>query len=265
MNAPKSLHASVLTASVALAIMLLAGCQNQPVPPNTPGLADAERLKASRQYEEALDVVHRYLSEQPNSIYRTDALVLAGECEIELKQYDEAQRAFQDAQMKPRSSAVSARAKFGMGQAAFAREKFNDAITAYDAALKANKNAISASKALQKIAFAHIRNGNWTEGRKFLAQVVKQYPGTPEAEIASETLAGPNSFQLRCGSFETPAAADRQVRLVKAKGQSPFVVPITRQGKTLQTVVTGKYSSFADAKAACDNLGSQGVTCFIFP
>jgi TolA-binding protein len=265
MNASKSLSASVLTASVALAIMFLAGCKSQPVPPDQPGLADAERLKDSTQYEEALDVVHRYLSEQPNSAYRTDALVLAGECEVELKQYDEAQRDFQDAQMKPRNSAISARAKFGMGQAAFAREKFNDAITAYDAALKTNKGAISASKALQKIAFAHIRNGNWTEGRKFLAQVTKQYPGTPEAEIAAEALAGPDSFQLRCGSFETSVAADRQAMLVKAKGQSPSVVPITRQSKTLQTVVTGKYSSFADAKAACTDLGSQGVACFIFP
>ena len=266
MKALRMMSTCMLACSLTLVMFLLAGCQGQPGPAtNQPALADAERLKASGQYDEALAVLRRYLDEQPGSAYRSDALVLAGECEMELRQYENAQKDFQDAQIKPRNSAISARAKFGMGQAAFGWDQYADAIRSYEAALSADKNAIPTAKALQKLGFAYIRSGNWTEGRKRLNAVVRSYPGSVEAEQAAEAIRMPDSFELKCGSFETSLGAERQLKLVKSKGADARIITTTVKGRTWQTVVSGKYASFADAKSASAQMNAQGLTCFVFP
>jgi tetratricopeptide (TPR) repeat protein len=152
-----------------------------------------------------------------------------------------------------------------MGQAAFAREQYADAIEAYEAALKADQKAIPTAKALQKLGFAHIRNGNWMEGKKRLNEVSLGYRGTEEGELASEALGSNERFQLRCNSFERRAAADIQAKLVSEKGVPAKVITISRRGRELQTVVAGSYPSYVAAKNACESLKGQGITCFVFP
>jgi len=251
-----------------LVLLLLAGCQSQPGTDNTPpsSLEEAQRLKASGKYDEALAAARQYLAQQPNGTNCSDALLLAGECEMELTQYDNAQRDFQEAQIKPRNKTISAQAKFGMGQAAFARDEYTDAIRSYEAALQTDTNSLNAPKTLYKLGLSYIRNSNWGEGRRRLREVTEKYAGAPEAELASEILdMRRDVFVLKCDSFSNTAAAQKQISQLQTKGVQARVVPITRSGRTLQSVQTGNYPRYDEARRAGRSLQDQGIASIVFP
>lgn len=153
-----------------------------------------------------------------------------------------------------------------MGQAAFARDQYGDAVRAYEAALNTDANSIAADKALYKLGFAYIRNQNWTEGRRRLRQLTDKYPDSLRTEEAADVLAMTHDvFQLKCGSFATVAGLDGHLAKLRSMNLAPVVVPITRQGMTQKSVRVGSYTTFAEARAAADALRARGVNCFIFP
>jgi hypothetical protein len=153
-----------------------------------------------------------------------------------------------------------------MGQAAFARDHYGDAVRAYEAALATDRNAIDAPGTLYKLGLAYIRHHNWVEGRRRLRELTEQHAGSPQADYARDILSTPrDGFHLKCASFATTRALQRQMDKLRNMGLSPTAVPITREGRTLQSVQVGDYRTFAEARAAGDRLLGRGVSCFVFP
>lgn len=251
---------------VSVLSLVVVGCQGEPTGGTAPGLQEAERLRMSNDPAQALGAAQRFINENPNTPYKSDALLLMGECEMTLGQYPQAQRHFQDAQMKPRNNAIAARARFGMGDAAFAQDSYTDAISAYQSALKTGKGDIPAAKATYKLGLAQIRNQNWAEGRTYMRQVRDGYGSSEQAEWAKDVLVlSTDGFQLQCGAFADPKSTDALMAKLHSMGLQPRVQTITRGGRPLQAVRVGSYGSYVQARQECDRLRSQKIEAFVFP
>jgi cell division protein FtsN len=74
-----------------------------------------------------------------------------------------------------------------------------------------------------------------------------------------------DAFVLKCDAFSSSAGANQQAEKLRTQGLNPSIVPITRDGKTLQSVQVGSYTTFAQAQSASDNLSQKGIKTLVFP
>ena len=110
--------------------------------------AQARVRMAAGDYAGAAGLLKRYLAAKPSSEYRTDALVLLGDCETRLKAYPSAQASYQQAQVNPRTKTVEARAKAGLGDVMMAQELYAEATTHYEDALSVGAEDVNRPKIL---------------------------------------------------------------------------------------------------------------------
>ncbi|HEX8342088.1 MAG TPA: SPOR domain-containing protein [Tepidisphaeraceae bacterium] len=111
-----------------------------------------------------------------------------------------------------------------------------------------------------RVGVAQKRLGNFIDGDRTLAEVVRNFPGTVPAGYAEARL-GMNAFYVHLGAFSVAGLADQTVAAVKAAG----LAAATKAAGNQTTVFAGPFKTYAEAKVARDKLGSRYASAQVLP
>ena len=204
---------------VAALAALAAGCETFRTKPPEEAVdeyAQGRRLMGDGDCKGAETLLVRAAANPDRKRYRTDALLLLGDCRMELKDYPGAQQAYQQAQVDARTRAINARAKAGLGNAMMAQQRFAEAATAYEKALAVSDTDINAPQTMLQLAKAYIRSGQWELGRDRLTKLTSRYPESLDAPEARDILTMPaDVFAVQAGSFVSRADAETMVATLR--------------------------------------------------
>lgn len=125
----------------------------------------------------------------------------AGQASVDCaNMYDEAFITFRQSEYKAAATAFGAflsdcgqhelaeNAEYWIGECYYSMEKHSDAIAQFEKLLKDYRDSANLGRALYKIARSHEELGHKKDARKYFQQLVDDYPGTLEAQQASERL-----------------------------------------------------------------------------
>jgi len=251
-------------------VALCSGCslfQAKPPEQAVPEYANAQGKVMAQDYSGAVTLLTKYLEANPNSPYRTDCELMLGECQMKLKNYLEAQHAFQKAQESPRTKAIDAKAKAGLGDAMMAQLAFLEAATAYEAALGVSKTDVAADRVTLYLGRALIRAGKWEPGRQWLRLVTTKYPDSDSAKTAKEIVDQPaNTFTVQVGAYSDSKIADAMIATLK-KNKIEGRIINRGYGPAPYAVRVGSFGTFAAARAEMEKLFQLNVSkdMFILP
>ena len=209
-----------LTAVLSLAAVLAfaGGCETfrtKPAEEVVDDYALARRMMAEEDYQGASGHLERAAAD-PKGQYRTDALLLLGDCRMKLKDYAGAQQAYQQAQVKPRTRAINAKAKAGLGDAMTAQKRYVEAADVYEKALAVSEKDINASQTMLRLGKAYIRSGRWDIGRDRLTKLVNTYPRSPEVHEARDIITMPSdTFAVQVGAYASRSNAEEMVATLR--------------------------------------------------
>ena len=256
-----------LCVCVLVVLVCASGCvmfEAKPPEVVVPEYRDAQAAMLGGEYASAQTILKRYLEANPKSKYRTDVLVLLGECAMYTGDFGEAQRDYQEAQHKPRTKAVNARAKTGLGNAMMAQQRFREAIQAYKAALKLSRKDIRSDLTTFYLARAYMRVGDWGKGTEVLNGMLADYPDSPVVPQAQDILKQvPNTFWVQvaaCASIDGASAAisrlQRQGHKARIFRRNHYTTPYA--------VRVGSFSTYNAARAELRQLKVKGFGKDIF-
>jgi TolA-binding protein len=264
----KAFHA-VGTCVLSAAVALACGCQTTRAKANEEALkeyTEAQARVSAGDYAAAATLLRKYVDANPSSTYRTDALLLLGDCQMALKDYPAAQISYEQAQVKARTRTIDAEAKAGLGTAMMFQKRWTEAAQAYDSALAVSEKDIDAPTVLMYAAKAHIRSGNWNLGRGSLRKLVRGYPDSPLLPEARHLLAQTSdSYSIQVGAFGTRDAAHQMIETLRKNKILGATVVERSYGSTPFAVRVGSFISYERAAAEADRLKSVAPDCFVVP
>ena len=113
---------------------------------------------------------------------------------VKNKRYDDAVIAMQTFVQKYPKGGYSANAEYWLGELYLVKREFPKAIEHFDIVLKQYPSSSKSAASLLKSGYAFVASGNKDEARNRFQQVVKNYPGTPTAQLATNKLESINAL-----------------------------------------------------------------------
>ncbi len=107
---------------------------------------------------------------------------------IKSKHYEDATHAMQIFVQKYPNGGYTANAEYWLGELFLVKKDYPMAIEHFDVVLKKFPSSSKSAASMLKSGFAYASAGNNSEAKQRLQQVVKTYPGTPTAKLASSKL-----------------------------------------------------------------------------
>jgi len=264
----KALRA-VGTCFLSAAMVLACGCRTTQTKPPEEAVneyAEAQAKISAGDHAAAAALLKKYVDVNPSSIYRTDALLLLGNCQMALKDYPAAQVSYEQAQGKARTRTINAQAKAGLGTAMMFQKRWTEAAQAYESALAVSEKDIDGPTVLMNMAKAHIRTGNWNLGRGSLRKLVRGYPDSPLLAEARPLLAQTSdSYSVQVGAFATREAAGQMIETLRKNGILGATVVERSYGTMRFAVRVGSFVSYQRAVAEAEKLKSIATDTFVYP
>jgi len=259
-----------VTVSAALVgvLAVTAGCemfQTKPPEEVVDDYAQARQKVAAEDYEGASALLSRVAAD-PSGKYRTDALLLLGDCRMKLKDYPGAQNAYQQAQQKPRTTAINAKAKAGLGNAMMAQKRFGEAAVAYEKALSLSAADVNASQVLLYLGKAYIRSGRWELGRDRLMKLTTRYENAPEVPEARDIITMPSdTFSVQAGAFSSRSNAEGLVATLKENHIIGARIVDRNYTNAPFAVRTGYFVSYTEAVREAEKLKTIAPEAYVVP
>lgn len=113
---------------------------------------------------------------------------------IKNKHYDDATNAMQAFVQKYPNGGYTANAEYWLGELYLVKKEYPKAIEHFDVVLKKFPSSSKSAASMLKSGYAYASSGNNSEAKQRLQQVVKTYPGTPTAQLASSKLKSLNAL-----------------------------------------------------------------------
>lgn len=108
---------------------------------------------------------------------------------VKTKQYDEARMAMESFLAKYPQGGYSANAQYWLGELYLVKKDYSAAMTHFDVVLKQFPSSSKCSASLLKIGYALAATGQTQAAKSRLQEVMKKYPDTNTAQLASAKLA----------------------------------------------------------------------------
>ncbi|RUR10566.1 tol-pal system protein YbgF [Legionella sp. km772] len=113
---------------------------------------------------------------------------------VKTKQYDNAIKAMQTFVQKYPQGGYSANAEYWLGELFMVKKEYTKAIEHFDIVLQKFPSSTKAAASMLKSGYAYAASGNNQQAKQRLQQVVKNYPGTPTAQLANLKLEAINAI-----------------------------------------------------------------------
>ncbi|KTD57642.1 tol-pal system protein YbgF [Legionella shakespearei] len=107
---------------------------------------------------------------------------------VKNKQYDEATTAMQTFVQKYPKGGYTANAEYWLGELYMVKRDYSQAIEHFEIVLQQFPSSSKAAACMLKSGYAYAATGNNEEARRRLQQVIRTYPNTPTAQLASSKL-----------------------------------------------------------------------------
>ncbi|KTD10863.1 outer membrane protein [Legionella gratiana] len=107
---------------------------------------------------------------------------------IKNKRYDDAITAMNVFVQKYPKGGYTANAQYWLGELYLVKKDYTKAIEHFDTVLQQFPTSSKSAASMLKVGYAYAEQGNKQEAKKFLQQVVRAYPNTPTAQLASTKL-----------------------------------------------------------------------------
>lgn len=107
---------------------------------------------------------------------------------VKNKRYDDATVAMHNFVQKYPKGGYSANAEYWLGELYLVKKDYTKAIEHFDIVLKQYPSSSKSAASLLKSGYAFSASGNSAEAKSRFQQVVRNYPGTPTAKLASTKL-----------------------------------------------------------------------------
>ncbi len=113
---------------------------------------------------------------------------------VKNKRFDDAIAAMQSFVVKYPQGGYSANAEYWLGELYLVKKDYPKSIEHFEVVLKQFPSSSKSAASLLKAGYAYAASGNNAEAKRRLEQVVRTYPDTPTAQLASSKLAAINSL-----------------------------------------------------------------------
>lgn len=107
---------------------------------------------------------------------------------IKNKRYDDAITAMNVFVQKYPKGGYTANAQYWLGELYLVKKDYSKSIEHFNTVLQQFPTSSKSAASMLKVGYAYAEQGNKQEAKKFLQQVVRAYPNTPTAQLASSKL-----------------------------------------------------------------------------
>ncbi len=249
---------------LAASLMLwMAGCVD-PAQADRKKLADGYSAYLAGRYDQSQQAATEYIQHQGESDNVDEAYYLRGLSYFSKGEKYEAMSDFQTAIARSNRDDLKAKSYRLLGDIAYGRVQFDEAIKNYEAAVPEYKNLKINPQVYFRLGAALQGVGKWDQARPWLQKVVDAKPDGSMLVHAQERLAT-TFFTLQFGAYENAAAANEQVKMLRVDHLVARVLPARREGQTLYLVQAGNYSTYAQADVVRETLIGKHSLVTIVP
>jgi tetratricopeptide (TPR) repeat protein len=242
----------LLVASVAA--IALPGCVSGPSSrverPDHPLMVRAEQAYLAGDRDSALADYRAYRTGFAGGPWTSDAYYWEGVLLLEKGDAAQAEHAFDECLRQPRNRTIEAQAQIGRGDCFFVRDRFDEAIGAYQRGLDLRAPDVRTDYCLYRLAAARQRHGDWAQGRSCYELLLRDFPRSLLAARTRQRLEYPDqAYHIQVGALADEESARNLAGYVQSKGVQAKVVR-TGAGETPWLVWVGAYTQWDEARGA---------------
>ncbi len=196
---------------------------------------------------------------------RDALLYLRGVSAVKLKDYELAQSTLKQLIDDFPSSRWAAQGRLSLGDVLEMTGKSQDALELYTRFQKEPASEPYRSQLSYRIGRLQRQFGRWEESKTSLQQAAST-SGSLGTSQASEILSKEEFyFSAQVGAFSTESNANKLASELKSRGYSAFVAKSSADGKILNKVRVGKFSTKAEAEEKSRQLQQDGFPSRVVP
>ena len=216
-----------------------------------PMFARAQQSYLRGNLDEALDLFRGYRQGFAGQAVLAEAWYWEGLIHLEKGSLDAAEQSFTHAAKGATAAHIEANAFMGLGDCAFAQDRFPVALAHYQRAVDMRVPEARNDYALYRLGVTRQRLGDWGGGQSFYQLLLRDHPHSPLVERARERIAFPaRAFHVELARFADAREARLEQLRIQSAGQRCQLVE--HAGGV--SVWVGGYPRYDVAKAAAPAL-----------
>ena len=237
-------------------------------------LSDAEKESlrvASAEYERgeissAMARLDKLIADHPSTKEIAEAYYVRGLCHARAGQYGTAQRDLLTALKNSNRDDLTAHTRASLGAVAYRQGDWGRAAEYYEAALPDLPDDPPKDQTLYYAGVALERIGQWKRARARFAEILHRFGTRPIAASARRKAAWKHQFfAIQLGAYSSTQNADRAIATLKADGYDVWQEFSSRDGGAVWLVLTGRYSTYAEAVRALKHIRTTQSDALIVP
>lgn len=254
-----------LTGCVLAATLLAGGCAVIP-PASRERLATACDQYQRKDYRSSAAALDAFLQEHPDRRESAEAYYLRSLCMARLSNKSRAAADALQCIKYTDDQALRAKAHVNAGTLLMETGNSADALPHYAAALHHLPEAPPTDVVRYQYAVCLRREGRWKEAKQEAGLVLQRYPRSNVVDAATKLRDWPEDhFTIQCGVYRDEASAAAHRDELNKAGQRARLLPRTRGGERLVSVVVGVYPRYDQAKAALPAIKQKAPNASIVP
>ncbi len=181
-------------------------------------------------------------------------------------EYVEARKNYYAVLRDATSVSLKDRAQVGVIDSMILEGQFETALMEAQNLLASRPDSDLLSLIYLKNARANLKLARWDAAQDFLKKIVREFPQSPEAAIASQLLEEKQYFAVQLGAFLDAQRAQKLVEELQSQKEYAYIVEtIDSQGRKFFRVRVGQFSDLTQAQEKMSNLSHQGYPTLIYP
>lgn len=251
--------------AAGVGLLLLTGCASLSESQKA-SIRDAAEAYNRGDAAGAAGRLNRVISQSPDGMQIAEAYYIRGLCRVQAGQLQEAASDFDAAIARSRREDLTALSQASLGSIWYRSGDWNRAADLYTMALArlpdqppTDQVALSAGIALQ-------RAGRWRDASLQFGRIIRHFPNGTVTPRARQLAAWPfDHFAIQIGVFSRSDTAMQQVQAAKAKGIDAYLQSMTRDGKVIWVILTGRFSTYNEALNALQRIRQFEGQAFVLP
>lgn len=217
------------------------------------GDLDVQLQRAERDYQagrqaEAIQSLNRIVEKSQSNAQRARALYVRGLARATSGDRRGAYLDLEKAASLAGKSDVGWKAQGVLGVMQFEDQRWTAAAGSLSTAIDSMPTGPPMDAYLFRLGLCLERTGRWREALTRYDRIVRQFPGSRYAELASRRLQLQAAhFAVQCGVFDRASSAQAQVAQLRREGFDAYTRQEQRSGRTAHVVLVGRFGSYEQA------------------
>jgi TolA-binding protein len=246
-------------------LFFLVGCESFG-PAEREALVQASNAYARGDAQAASAKLDRLIKDFGRAPEVAEAHYLRGLCRMKMSQAPGAARDFEDAIRTSRREDLTALARASLASIAFQNGDWSRAADLYAQSVRHLPDQPPTDQILYNAGVSLQRVGRWREAAFQFSRIVDKFPGRPLAADARRMLGWRHEyFTIQLAAFANPASATTAVEQFRARGLDAVQENQARDGGALWVIMTGRYTTHAEASTALARVRQVEPGAFIIP